>query len=776
MKIIVKEPINKELLGERFLERYKYKDNTGPSNDGMRGGVSFTVYGKTFGNIKNEEENKDGTYTYEYISKDIEDGGGSEKEKNPENQRDLDRMIDELLFIYNVHEFSTDMQETIYSIKDYYISLEDVEVKYNKDEDVGMKYSYYKSKKDERYNQKKDGNTSQTMWASDRKSHLVKTVISDNLNDVEEKINKDFSKIDYIKYCLGEDVIKCYDIRIGLDNMKDGESINNFLNRIPINKPRVFLIDEAIKEGKITYNDLREYFSGLTDINASCIPAEILDKLFEENKELINNCNEEHMDINILRKYKKDYNVENINPKDLNEQDLDNVLSKIIQSKYILGEQNGQTGKERENAYYEYLRKFIDIGNKELLKKIIPVMNTSNIYFFKQKAVEYINEIKPEVLRKEEIRDVLLNTDEISLKQLLKYNFQYDKESSKKLLKLVEKQSSEIDLEELNCVLENAIKYNISEEEMLETLGKKQFNVRFPASSKEECNEELEKLKSYNTNGTLNNLIKNQVMNNRDFYLFELINEDEREFTELYHELVNNKENETYVNVYELLRNYSNVSILFSNMLPEVKELTKKLIIEKMDEIEQLQENPVGYNSEMRRIMKILNESFELSKEDFKNIYRKVLNNGACQKDIFKEIEIYLPENKTEEFETEIKKENIYPNPKYFWLKDRSLTRIPIDFKTENRASIKKKIQDDGTCFRTKIKTDMKGISQDGKEIKVDNLSKWLFGVPGRRGHLTINKQGNYIQMPTNTPKEAVNLIEGVLKQSNRYEKNDNER
>ena len=57
----------------------------------------------------------------------------------------------------------------------------------------------------------------------------------------------------------------------------------------------------------------------------------------------------------------------------------------------------------------------------------------------------------------------------------------------------------------------------------------------------------------------------------------------------------------------------------------------------------------------------------------------------------------------------------------------------------------------------------MYGTSKDGKKIIVNNLSKWLFGVPGAKGNLTVTRSGDYIQLPRNTPDEAIELIESVL-------------
>ena len=147
------------------------------------------------------------------------------------------------------------------------------------------------------------------------------------------------------------------------------------------------------------------------------------------------------------------------------------------------------------------------------------------------------------------------------------------------------------------------------------------------------------------------------------------------------------------------------------------------------------------------------------------------LGYGKEKKCIIRELKKYLPKEKIEEFEGMVEKANIYPNPKHFWLTDKNLKRIPIN-RSENRNTIKSKIQADGRCFRTKIKTDMTGESKEGKKIIVDNLSKWLFGVPGARGNLTITKAGDCIQLPGSTPDVAIELIENVLQERSVDEKN----
>ena len=215
--------------------------------------------------------------------------------------------------------------------------------------------------------------------------------------------------------------------------------------------------------------------------------------------------------------------------------------------------------------------------------------------------------------------------------------------------------------------------------------------------------------------------------------------------------------------------NYSNASELFSRLTPEVKELTKKLMINNLDVIETLQKGSVVYSSEFSKLMETMSKSFEMTEEDMTNIYIKCLNNGASKDETISMLQQYIPKEERIEFAEKINSANIYPNPKYFWLTDRNIRRIRVN-RGENRGTIKSKIQADGRCFSTRVKTDMVGESNEGKKIAVNNLSKWLFGVPGARGNLTITRAGDYIQLPGNTPDEAVELIETVLLEKSREE------
>lgn len=755
MKITTSKKLDSSLLGERILREYSYRDSTGESDDGMRRGYTYTVHCKVWGTIENETRNPDGTYTYDYSSRVTNDDYGGGPRKPSESEYDLKEMVQELLFTYNIHEFSTDLQEEPNNIKDYYAEIT-ASASYQKEKEPYFSYRWSEHSKDSKGYTEPDN----TLWSS------YARIRSESLDDMNQQLNGAFSKDDYILYLMGEKVEKTYNMKLGLDKIGEDETVRDFLGRMKLESPKFPTFERALKENIISMEDIKNLILKYQDLNAKEFPVDILEKLFSEDQELISHFWEGEMPIDILRKYSPNFDITKVSPSDLIPSDLDNVLQNVIQSHYILGIYNGPSGEELKQGYWEYLQSFYD--NPDALRKIIPVINTSREYFFTSQAKDIISQISPEIMDATEIRDTLLDTENIALSQLLKCELDYDTDSAKKLMGIFSDTTSKTSLKDLNAVFNVLQQNGIDSDEMLQALRENGFNISI--SDWREDQEQISTFKSFGIAGITLDDLRNGILKNKNFNFLKLAdNITPEDMTREYNSLLNEisgkkygKDDKRYEEIFELMCDYSNATELFSRLTPEVKELTKKLMIDNLDVIESLQKNPIGYSSEFSKIMQIMNKSFELSEEDMTNIYMKCLNNGASKDETISALQQYLPEEERKGFEERINSANIYPNPKYFWLTDKSLKRIGVN-RGENRGTIKSKIQADGRCFSTKVKTDMVGESKEGKKIVVNNLSKWLFGVPGARGNLTITRAGDYIQLPGNTPDEAVELIETIL-------------
>ena len=774
MKITTTKKLDSYLLGRRVLKEYSYTDTASESNDGMRGGYTYTVHAKNLGKMENETRNPDGTYTYDYSSI-VSKGVYNDIERSPEYS--LKEMIQELLVEYNIHEFSTDIQEEPNNIKDYYAIIKATST-YQKESEPSISYSWSIGSKDSKGYIEEDNSYTVVNIGGFGSSDFIpeQKIKSESVEDVNKKLNGSFSKEDYILYLMGSKVIKAYKIRFGLDDIGEDETIEDFLKKMQLETPRYQTFESALKENAISMEDIKNLILKHKNLSAKEMPVDVLEQLFNEDQELISHFNEREMPISILRKYCPNFDITKVNPSDLIPSDLDSVLKKVVQNFFMFSLFNTQSEKKLKQDYLEYLQSFYD--NPNALRKIIKAMNTTNNTFFRSNANDFISQISPEVMTTTEIRDTLLDTENISLSQLVKYDLDYDTDSARKLMGIISNSTSKTPLKDINSVLSILQQNGINSDEILQTLRENGFNIYL--SDSKEGQEQILMFKSFGINGIgLDDIIDN-LLKEKDFNYLKLADDISpedmtREYNSLLNELAekngkkDGKDTKRYEEIFDLMGNYSNASELFSRLTPEVKELTKKLMINNLDVIETLQKGSVVYSSEFSKLMETMSKSFEMTEEDMTNIYIKCLNNGASKDETISMLQQYIPKEERIEFAEKINSANIYPNPKYFWLTDRNIRRIRVN-RGENRGTIKSKIQADGRCFSTRVKTDMVGESNEGKKIAVNNLSKWLFGVPGARGNLTITRAGDYIQLPGNTPDEAVELIETVLLEKSREE------
>lgn len=774
MKITTTKKLDSYLLGRRVLKEYSYTDTASESNDGMRGGYTYTVHAKNLGKMENETRNPDGTYTYDYSSI-VSKGVYNDIERSPEYS--LKEMIQELLVEYNIHEFSTDIQEEPNNIKDYYAIIKATST-YQKESEPSISYSWSIGSKDSKGYIEEDNSYTVVNIGGFGSSDFIpeQKIKSESVEDVNKKLNGSFSKEDYILYLMGSKVIKAYKIRFGLDDIGEDETIEDFLKKIQLETPKYQTFESALKENAISMEDIKNLILKHKNLSAKEMPVDVLEQLFNEDQELISHFNEREMPISILRKYCPNFDITKVNPSDLIPSDLDSVLKKVVQNFFMFSLFNTQSEKKLKQDYLEYLQSFYD--NPNALRKIIKAMNTTNNTFFRSNANDFISQISPEVMTTTEIRDTLLDTENISLSQLVKYELDYDTDSARKLMGIISNSTSKTPLKDINSVLSILQQNGINSDEILQTLRENGFNIYL--SDSKEGQEQILMFKSFGINGIGLDDIRDNLLKEKDFNYLKLADDISpedmtREYNSLLNELAekngkkDGKDTKRYEEIFDLMGNYSNASELFSRLTPEVKELTKKLMINNLDVIETLQKGSVVYSSEFSKLMETMSKSFEMTEEDMTNIYIKCLNNGASKDETISMLQQYIPKEERIEFAEKINSANIYPNPKYFWLTDRNIRRIRVN-RGENRGTIKSKIQADGRCFSTRVKTDMVGESNEGKKIAVNNLSKWLFGVPGARGNLTITRAGDYIQLPGNTPDEAVELIETVLLEKSREE------
>lgn len=725
----------------------------------MRRGFSYKVYVKEYGNIKDEVKNADGSYTYEYLAKKSYDGEDRILEPG-KREYDLEEVVRQLMFKYGINEFFTEFQNEVNSIKDYYALIE-AKSQYQKDSEANLSYSWSVKKKDKYYDDPNRG----IIWS------LRKKFKAESIREANDDLDSLFLTDDYIEYLIGKDVEKKCEICLGLDDIGDDQSVRDFLGEMSLTNPKYKTFEDAIKNAKITIDNIKEYAkSSKEKVNGSNIPHDILEKLFKENENISELFVADSLPIDLLRKYNPNFNIMSIDVSKLKPEDLDLVLDGFRRYYFVYS--------DKKKEYIGYLKQFCN--DPEKLKKIFAAMNSSREdqnkihepFFDTYIVKDFIDEIPEGVISEGELRDSLLDDKRVLLDTILEYKFEYDDENAAKLLEHLKNSPVALSVSDICSAVKIGREHGISDEEISDSLAHMGFNMKRIDSS------DLEELKGLKIKGITLDQVKEKAIEDKKLGLLALVvKPDEAEMTSMYKDLLDSiakkhvyrkqTQEEKDKDIYELILDYSNSSALLSEISPEEKEIAKRKIIDNLDTTEKFRDGYLGRNDEFAKVMETMVKSFNITENDFVSLYTKCLNNGYSKDTIMDVLNRYIPEEKREEFIQKIERSNIYPNPKYFWLTSNSIERIQID-RGMDRTNIKSKIQADGRCFSTKITTDMVGEGKDGKKIPVNNLSKWLFGVPGARGNLTITKSGNYIQLPGNTPKEAVRIIEESIKEKSK--------
>lgn len=98
--------------------------------------------------------------------------------------------------------------------------------------------------------------------------------------------------------------------------------------------------------------------------------------------------------------------------------------------------------------------------------------------------------------------------------------------------------------------------------------------------------------------------------------------------------------------------------------------------------------------------------------------------------------------------------------PNYDWVFTKSSIELYVGNRVNSREELKNLLKSNSRLFK-KALTCAKG-EKDGRTIPVDNVSKWLFGVPNQKGFLFYRKEYNRVYLPKNTPNEVIDLIKRV--------------
>ena len=228
-----------------------------------------------------------------------------------------------------------------------------------------------------------------------------------------------------------------------------------------------------------------------------------------------------------------------------------------------------------------------------------------------------------------------------------------------------------------------------------------------------------------------------------------------------------------------IILDWPHSGLLLKNVNPDIQKLVKKQAIEKFDEFDEEHKYSWYFgraDNNTINTLKMLQEAGLMDKDTYIGLYQRALNRNYDLEE-FDDIACRFIDydERMKALDEIVKLNSYYPSPKKKWQKEKNSWkknhRIPkieipnkVAKKGKVRDKIKKEILEQGIAKKTKIKTTMKGISKDEKEIIVDNLKDWLFGVPGAHGNLQIMGD-TAIAFPPQTPKFAIDLVKQTLRE-----------
>ena len=740
MEIIV---LNRRLTPEEIGKRKTRTSNVEhwrPCDDGfMRDWYSHEKI-DLYGELSNPRRNKKlipnckYSYIYDYVSEE------RDPEKSPE---DLQAIIIELFTTYNIHEFMTNLQggSIVNRLDDYYLTV-NLEINYD-----GLFEEY------------KHPSLKVRDWSVKPKHENIEVKTIDETNqELQEQQDSDLDTL--IFFWMGGNRTKRYSLNIDFSQIEPKETIQDYIKRIKIQDTIAKTVEEAYNESKITLKDMQDYIESKKEkLDASQMSTKILTLLFDFNPSLIHRFSQASLPVEIKRKYMPNQvNVKSLKPDELQPSDLPNVLNDIVL--------NTSSYSVTTSDYYPYFKSFSQ--DREASLDIIRVLNIP-FGWACEVGEQYTNAaMSGGLLTNYEVRDLLLDEPRCEVMQLLRYDFNYDSvELATKLLGHIATSKKANNLKDINRAISMVQRGGVGNDKILEALRTNNFHFAIDSS------ESLEAFNNLGISGITIADLSSRILDSYNFRYLRLANSiDENEVAALYNKSLSEmkeqigqkeyiKDVPKYRQIYSLILNYGNTDVLFSILPEEEKKEIKKVIIDYFKELSEIYEQNSKFSGIMKTILTTLAKSFSLSSEDLIAISTKAMDLGISRDDLRKIFEENTLEQDKESLLSCFDKANFYPCPEEGWGSfKRSVQTVSIE-RGENWDYIKNTVKSAGKCF-VKISTDLVG-NKDGKQIPVDNLSKWLFGVPGQKGHIIISKHDGKIIFPNNTPQEAIEIVNNAL-------------
>lgn len=707
--IITSKEINHSMLGEKYLGVEQVYHYTPESNDGMRRARNDNYETKVYGNLEYLGE-KEGLHFYSFYYF-----------YNGEKITTLYGNINLFYYLvikYNIRDCILIDKSTKVRLKDtdYFVSV-NTDYSINKDgyKQVSREYSYSIIENEK----SKD----KIISLNDFKTNIVESLKPKNLKELIRR------QCNYVEE-------KYLDANISLSSIPTDKEICDYLSDCFIIDKDIFEdMSESLERGTYSLEDLVEDIKNDSITEASNIPKDILIKILETYPDTIKMFDKETLPKEIIYKYAKGkLSWLDIPFDDLDENDLLYVLIDMNNRyKTVMSDGDSDIDKEYlfDDFYYYYIMDSLNKVDKDTKNKCLSILDNASFYDRKTKIDIYrkAEEIDRIVYLLERLNDVSIN----DLKFLPK-----DKFSTEFLVSLLSKTYDKS---------QDGDTFYLIVYELWKTMSPEELDSYISDSLI------VDKIYLQPCLRVFTNHIGwliNSIMYQHSVKILSMLTEENIEsfadslFSKILERVAKHKSEPLLWFLTSVDYNYNLINYLSSNN----KKLLRECLLNNINKEDSILEW-LGH-----KVVDII-KSLDFSKEDYVTYYLNSISFNSISFNYDFYIDCVIPKELLEELNNTL----VLPCPNYDWIFTKKTIELYVGNRVNSREELKNLLKSDSRLFK-KALTCAKG-EKDGKIIPIDNISKWLFGVPNQKGFLFYREEYNRVYLPRNTPNEVIDLIKG---------------
>lgn len=511
---------------------------------------------------------------------------------------------------------------------------------------------------------------------------------------------------------------KYLDANISLSSIPTDKEICDYISDCFIVDRDIFEdMSESLERGTYSLEDLVEDIKNDNLTYASNIPKDILIKILETYPDMIKVLDKETLPKDIVSKYAKgNVNWLEIPIEELNETDLVHVLVDMSNS-----------DKNDLFDYYDYIVESLNKVNNDTKNKCMNILNDVSSYSRNTKISIY-----KEVGEIEKLIYLLERANDVSIDNLR--NLPIDKFSTELLLGT---------LSNIYTKKQDGDTFYLIITELLKRMSNKELDS-YISDSLIVGKIFLDigtKIETHHVGWVIQSIVYEESLEILNLFTERNI----KSFADSLFDVILEKLSEdTDDTLLKFLADFDYNYILIDYLSSDNKKTIREYLLNNINKKKSILEN-LGY--QVTHLVKVL----DFTKDDYVNYYLNSISSNCNSYN-----NRVIPKELLEELNNKL----VLPCPNYDWVFDKYSIELYVGDKVKSREQLKNLLKSDSKLFK-KALASAKG-EKDGKIIPIDNISKWLFGVPNQKGFLFYRKDYNRVYLPENTPNEIIDLIKGV--------------